>query len=800
MKRLLYIFLLVFAASGVYAQKVGIGTNAPTERLHISNGNLRLDGAFMPNNLAGNAGQFLQSAGAGVAPVWVDAPSGSVAGKNKFVARYSPTDNNLSYGLLQDDSIQVAIRSTPTLPFYKHSYLFSTVATQTKTGVTATDTTLQRAGIYGFSYDSVAVYGLTYGNNGLGAAVRGQSNSTNTGVSGVQGVAGVNAGTNIAWGVHGITNNNSDYLGINSIAGSGVLGVGGVNGGNNHGVQGLSLSAMEGTSGVYGTVFLTANPGALDILPGVLGETSIPTFGVMGFNSNAGLSDNKIVGVGVGTSGRTFAGGLGIGVEGISFKFPGATTEPNAGPTYGVWGETQNTENGAAGVYGIAYEKIDNGAPVGGGMNAGVRGESYSAADSASGVYGHNDNPNTFGVRGTSAGGTGVLGYHNGLTGTDPGVSAATSSTDNGAAALLAAAVGTGTEPTYAVYATSIAEADDATGVYGLVEATTANATIGVFGETMSTGTGIGVLGRAGSTTGGQTSGVVGESHSPTAGATGVVGVNKSTAGATGVFGVNGKVSFGEATSAGVRGDNETGDNAGVSFAGWFQGNLNCTGILTKGTDQFKIDHPLDPANKYLYHTCPESPEALNIYSGNITTNANGEAVVKLPAYFEAININPRYQLTCVNQFANAIVSQKIADNQFVIKTDKPNVEVSWVIYGERNDKFHQKFNNPIEQEKEPQNKGKYLHPLAYDKPASMGIGYIPREKNSPLVRNPQVVYKSVADKKIQHKVNPQAEEWRKMRFQKNQKFLEDYQKRTAQKAAVSPEKIKQILSVPAQN
>ena len=49
---------------------VGIGTTTPSQRLHLSGGNFRLDGAFMPNNQAGTTGQALLSAGAGVAPIW----------------------------------------------------------------------------------------------------------------------------------------------------------------------------------------------------------------------------------------------------------------------------------------------------------------------------------------------------------------------------------------------------------------------------------------------------------------------------------------------------------------------------------------------------------------------------------------------------------------------------------------------------------------------------------------------------------------------------------------------------------
>ena len=51
---------------------IGIGTTAPTQKLDIT-GNLKVSGAFMPNNNAGNLGYFLQSNGTGTAPAWVDA-------------------------------------------------------------------------------------------------------------------------------------------------------------------------------------------------------------------------------------------------------------------------------------------------------------------------------------------------------------------------------------------------------------------------------------------------------------------------------------------------------------------------------------------------------------------------------------------------------------------------------------------------------------------------------------------------------------------------------------------------------
>jgi len=153
-------------------------------------------------------------------------------------------------------------------------------------------------------------------------------------------------------------------------------------------------------------------------------------------------------------------------------------------------------------------------------------------------------------------------------------------------------------------------------------------------------------------------------------------------------------------------------------------GSTNFTGLISKGGGTFKIDHPLDPENKYLYHSFVESPDMMNIYNGNITTDANGVAVVTLPAYFEALNTDFRYQLTVIGTFAQAIVGEKVHGNQFTIKTNVPNVEVSWQVTGVRNDKFAQAHRIQPVVDKEANNKGKYLHPVEFGKPIEQGINY----------------------------------------------------------------------------
>lgn len=101
----------------------------------------------------------------------------------------------------------------------------------------------------------------------------------------------------------------------------------------------------------------------------------------------------------------------------------------------------------------------------------------------------------------------------------------------------------------------------------------------------------------------------------------------------------------------------------------------------------------------------------LNVYNGNITTDSNGEAHVRLPHYFETLNQDFRYQLTVLGQFAQAIVSQEIVNNGFTIKTDQPQVKVSWQVTGIRRDPWAAANRIAVEEEKAGEDKGRYLHP-----------------------------------------------------------------------------------------
>jgi hypothetical protein len=131
-----------------------------------------------------------------------------------------------------------------------------------------------------------------------------------------------------------------------------------------------------------------------------------------------------------------------------------------------------------------------------------------------------------------------------------------------------------------------------------------------------------------------------------------------------------------------------------------FEGNVTITKQLTAqditatGVKKFRIDHPLDPANKYLMHATIESSEMLNLYSGIAVLDADGKAEVLLPNWFEALNCDFRYQLTCIGGFAPVYVAAKISGNRFRIGGGYAGVEVSWQVVGCRHDRVAQE--NPL--------------------------------------------------------------------------------------------------------
>jgi hypothetical protein len=217
-------------------------------------------------------------------------------------------------------------------------------------------------------------------------------------------------------------------------------------------------------------------------------------------------------------------------------------------------------------------------------------------------------------------------------------------------------------------------------------------------------------------------------------GGSGVVASGGKGGGGGGSDGIGGAFEGGGSYNGG---DDGGGDGiysvTGSGYAGNFGGDVQVSGTFYNNGGAFKIDHPLDPANKYLYHSFVESPDMMNIYNGNLTTDAEGAAVVTLPEWFETLNRDFRYQLTVIGQFAQAIISSKVANHQFTIRTDKPNVEVSWQITGIRQDVWANQHRIPVEEQKNARERGYYIRPELYGASEEQSIAW---------ARHPQMMKK----------------------------------------------------------
>jgi len=174
-------------------------------------------------------------------------------------------------------------------------------------------------------------------------------------------------------------------------------------------------------------------------------------------------------------------------------------------------------------------------------------------------------------------------------------------------------------------------------------------------------------------------------------------------------------------------------------WAGYFGGDVDVNGTLFKNAGAFKIDHPLDPANKYLYHSFVESPDMLNIYNGNVVLDANGEAVVALPDWFGAINRDFRYQLTCIGGFAPVYIAEEIANNQFKIAGGKSGMKISWQVTGIRQDAWANAHRIPVEVEKSERERGYYIRPELYGAPEEKSIAWVRHPESMKRMKGPPV-------------------------------------------------------------
>ena len=416
------------------------------------------------------------------------------------------------------------------------------------------------------------------------------------------------------------------------------------------GVLGQATSASGANYGVYGS---TASPAGR----GVYGANSATTsfaYGVYGTTAST---------TGIGVEGvATSATGVNFGVLGLTPSTTGAgvlgQATATSGADYGVYGTTVSP-NGIS-VYGLATTGTGVGGVTSGPAGYGVYGDNLATTGNAFGVFGES----------ASSAGYAVYGTNSATTGPAYGIFGTTASTA-GVGALGAATAASGS--TYGVYGSTVSPAG-----------------ISVYG-TATSGTGV-----AGGSSGSSGYGVYGENAATTGNAIGVYGNTLSPAG----IGVSANATAGGTALLAIA----TGGGMAAQFTGPVKitGNLTVTGTVSKGGGSFRIDHPLDPEHKYLYHSFVESPDMMNIYNGVVTLSRRGDAVVPLPEWFEALNRDFRYQLTCIGGFAPVYVASEVSGNQFKIGGGKPGMKISWQVTGIRKDAFANEHRIPVEESKPP--------------------------------------------------------------------------------------------------
>ena len=185
-----------------------------------------------------------------------------------------------------------------------------------------------------------------------------------------------------------------------------------------------------------------------------------------------------------------------------------------------------------------------------------------------------------------------------------------------------------------------------------------------------------------------------------------------------------------------------------VGLAAYLSGDVKITGNLQKAGGSFKIDHPLDPANKYLSHSFVESPDMKNVYDGVVVLDDKGKAEIELPDWFAILNKDFRYQLTAIGAPGpNLYIAEEISEattntkysssksssnknknknknnnNSFKVAGGASGMKVSWQVTGIRKDPWANAHRIEVEEDKPDKERGYYTYPDLYGQPAEKGI------------------------------------------------------------------------------
>ena len=162
------------------------------------------------------------------------------------------------------------------------------------------------------------------------------------------------------------------------------------------------------------------------------------------------------------------------------------------------------------------------------------------------------------------------------------------------------------------------------------------------------------------------------------------------------------------------------------------EGALSVTGPITKFGGGFRIDHPTDPANKYLNHSFVESPERKNVYDGIAVLDRKGEAEVQMPVWFDVVNRDFRYQLTAVGAPGTKSVHCPGSDEELVQDRRRHGRREGFLAgTGIRKDPWAQKKNPmTVEEKKTGKDRGRFLDPVLHWQPKEKAIGELQRPED----------------------------------------------------------------------
>lgn len=522
----------------------------------------------------------------------------------------------------------------------------------------------------------------------------------------------------------GSTASNVGILGVTQAGnGTGIWGEANASSGANYGLRGstkstsgtaiysVSTATSGSTTGVFsavaspsGTAMVLRNTGSGMLITGATGSANTRVFGVDGSGN---------------VTGNTFTSNVATGVAPFNVSSGTMVNNLNAqylqGYTPSSFVQTGNTNTFSVPQYITsssssipALEVTENSSSVPAiSTSAGWVGTWNNASEYGSVNYssyvGSYDSGVEYGVWGYSTEGWGVYGEGTsiGVVGDAPGFGVEGVASDTGGAGVLGS-----TASGYGVYGINGNTTYPAAAFYNEYGASiSASAVWGTSGSgQISDISSVGFYAGAAQFSG--PNGIIGAASSDSSVGDGVIGINAGESG-RGVVGWNTGV-YGTA----IYGNDGSGSS--YAYAGYFAGNVEVTGTLNGAAPVMKIDDPRDPANKYLTQASITSSEMLSEYSGTVVLDESGSAVVKLPAYFESLNKDFRYQLTCIGGYAPVYIASEVSSNTFSIGGGKPGMKVSWQVSGVRHDAFATAHPLLPEQAKPAHEAGRYLTPREF--------------------------------------------------------------------------------------